>query len=102
VFGRKIEIDNWIGNKVGGRRVEPVVSGMLVDGELLYPGGDVTTETFLGTLEVKRFEGQAASNVLALNRMSVAPEPPLQRSSTDRSRSIDERLRRLGIGVANR
>jgi hypothetical protein len=88
---------------MGGRKVEAArPTGMLVDGSLLYPGGQVVNEYVLGTLEEKVFTGAAASNVIALNRMAPAPEPPLRRSSTDRSRSIDERLRRLGIGVADR
>jgi hypothetical protein len=101
MFGRMIEAASGIG-KVGGMKVEAArPTGMLVDGEILYPGGQVVNEVVLGVLEEKVFTGMAASNVIALNRMAAPPEP-LRRSSTDRSRSIDERLRRLGIGVANR
>ena len=100
MFGRMIEVTSGIGDKMGGRQVETAVSGMPVDGSLLYPGGQVVNEYVLGVIEEKRFEGQAASNALALNRMTTAHEPPLRRS--DRSLSLDERLRRLGIGVANR
>jgi hypothetical protein len=101
VFGRKIEVTSGIGDKMGGRKVEAAgPAGMPVDGTLLYPGGQVVNEYVLGMLEVKRYEGQAAHNAIALNRMAAAPEPALRRS--DRSLSLDERLRALGIGVANR
>jgi hypothetical protein len=103
VFGRMIEVTSGIGDKMGGRKVEAAgPAGMPVDGSLLYPGGQVVNEYVLGVLEDKRFEGQAASNALALNRMTAAPEPPLRRSSSDRSRSLDDRLRALGVGVRNR
>jgi hypothetical protein len=66
------------------------------------PGGQVTNECVLGTLDVKRFEGQAALNAIVLNRMAAVTEPPLRRSSSDRSRSLDDRLRALGVRVADR
>jgi hypothetical protein len=96
VFGRVIDLTSAVSERMGGRRIETSVSGMPLDGSLLYSGGGVTTETFLGVLREERFEGQAASNALALSRTTTAPEPPLLRNLT-----IDERLRRLGIG-ANR
>jgi hypothetical protein len=100
MFSKMIELTSGIG-KMGGGQVEATrPTGMPVDGTLLYPGGQVVNEYFLGTLEEKVFTGTAASNALALNRMTAAPEPPLRRS--DRSLSLDERLRRLGIGVADR
>jgi hypothetical protein len=97
-----MEVNNWIGERMSSRQVEPARSGMPVDGTVLWPGGVVTAEYVLGVLETKVYGGQAASAALALNRMAATPEPPLRRSSTDRSRNLDERLRRLGIGVANR
>jgi hypothetical protein len=101
VFSKVIEINNAIGDRMSGGQVEtPRPTGMPVDGVLLYSGGQVVNEYVLDVLEDKRFEGQAASNALALNRMATAPEPSLRRS--DRSLSLDERLRRLGIGVADR
>ena len=102
MFSKVIEINDWIGDKMGGRQVEPARSGMPADGTLLYPGGQVTNEYVLGVLETRTYTGQAASAALALNRMAAAPEPPLRRSSSDRSRDLDDRLRALGIGVANR
>jgi hypothetical protein len=105
MFGRVIgEITSGIGKMGGGLVEAPPPTGMPADGSILYPGGVVTNEFVLGVLEEKRFEGQAAaSNALALNRMAATPESPLQRSSSsDRRRNLDERLRRLGIGVANR
>jgi hypothetical protein len=100
VFGKLIDqfSDSII---VGGRKVEALdKSTMPLDAVVLYPGGIITNEVALGVIEEKRFEGQAVSNALALNRMTAAPESPLRRS--DRRRSIDERLRRLGIGVPDR
>lgn len=101
MFGRMIEVTSGIGDKMGGRKVEtPGPAGMPLDGSLLYPGGQVVNEYVLGELEDKRFEGQAASNALALNRMATTPEPSLRRS--DRSLNLDDRLRALGIQVAER
>jgi hypothetical protein len=101
VFSRMIEVTSGIGDKMGGRKVEAAgPAGMPVDGTLLYSGGQVVNEYVLGTLETKVYDGQAASAALALNRMAAAPEPALRRS--DRSLSLDERLRRLGVRVADR
>jgi hypothetical protein len=103
VFGKMIELSDRLGDTISGRRVETVgKSTMPLDGALLYPGGGVTNEYVLGTLENKVFTGTAASNALALNRMAATPEPPPLRRSSDSSRSIDDRLRALGIGVGGR
>jgi hypothetical protein len=103
VFSKVIEINSWIGERMGGGKVEATgPAGMPLTGTVLWPGGQVTNECVLGTLEVKRFEGQAAFNAIELNRMAAASESPLRRSSSDRSRSLDDRLRALGVRVADR
>jgi hypothetical protein len=102
VFSKVIEINDWIGDKIGGRQIESVVSEMPSDGRVFWPGGQVIDKHVLGEVGVRTFEGQAGLDAIVLNRMAAAPEPPLRRSSSDRSLNIDERLRRLGIGVADR
>jgi hypothetical protein len=100
VFSKMIEVNNWIGDKMSGGKVEASrPAGMPVDGTVLWPGGQVTNECVLGTLETKRYEGQAAYDAIVLNRMTVAPEPPLRRSSPDSSRNLDDRLRALGVKI---
>ena len=99
MFGRVIELTSAVSERMGGRQVETVVSGMPVDGTVLWPGGQVTNEYVLGVLETRTYTGQAASAALALNRMATAPEPALRRSSSDRSRNLDDRLRALGVRV---
>jgi hypothetical protein len=103
MFSKMIEVNEWIGHRMGGGKVEATrPEGMPVNGTILYPGGQVTNEYVLGTLETRTYTGQSASAALALNRATPAPVPPTRRSSSDRSRNIDDRLRRLGIGVADR
>jgi hypothetical protein len=103
VFSKMIEANNWIGERISGGKVEATgPAGMPLTGTVLWPGGQVTDECVLGTLEVKRFEGQAAFNAIELARRAAAPELPLRWSSSDRSRSLDDRLRRLGVRVADR
>jgi hypothetical protein len=102
MFSKMIELTSGIG-KMGGGQVEvPRPTGMPADGTVLYPGGQVTNEYVLGTLETKSYEGQAAYDAIVLNQMTAAPEPPLRRSSSDRSRNLDDRLRALGVRVADR
>jgi hypothetical protein len=101
MFSKMIEVNNWIGERMSGRQVEPARSGMPADGTIVYSGGQVTDQFILGTLETKVYGGQAASAALALNRMAAAPEPA-RRTSSDRSRSLDDRLRALGVRVADR
>jgi hypothetical protein len=102
VFGKLI--DQFSDSIIGGSKVEALdKSTMPLDAVVLYPGGIVTNEVTLGTLEARVYEGQAASNALALSRMTAAPESPLQRSlADDRRRNLDDRLRALGVGVRNR
>ena len=103
MFSKVIEVNNWIGDKMGGGKVEATrPPGMPLTGTVLWPGGQVTNECVLGTLETKRYEGQAAYDAIVLNRMTAAPESPPRRSSSDGSRNLDDRLRRLGVGVAGR
>jgi hypothetical protein len=103
VFSKVIEINSWIGERISGGKVEtPGTSGMPLTGTVLWPGGQVTDECVLGTLETKRYEGQASYDAIVLNRMAAAPEPPPRRSSSDRSRNLDDRLRALGVRVADR
>jgi hypothetical protein len=100
VFGKLIDqfSDSII---VGGRKVEALdKSTMPLDAVVLYPGGIITNEVALGVIEEKRFEGQAASNALALAQAATVPEPEFRRS--DRSRNLDDRLRALGVRVADR
>jgi hypothetical protein len=103
LFSKMIEVDNRIGDRMSGGKVEATgPAGMPLTGTVLWPGGQVTNECVLGTLETKRYEGQAAYDAIVLNRMTAAPEPPLRRSSSDRSRNLDDRLRALGVRVADR
>ena len=103
MFSKVIEVNSWIGDKMGSGKVEATgPAGMPLTGTVLWPGGQVTDECVLGTLETKRYEGQAAYDAIVLNRMTAAPEPPLRRSSSDRSGNLDDRLRRLGVRVADR
>ena len=97
-------IDQFSDGIIGGRTIETLgKSTMPLDAVVPYPGGIITNEVTLGTLEARVYEGQAASNALALSRMTAAPESPLQRSlADDRRRSLDDRLRALGVRVADR
>jgi hypothetical protein len=99
MFGRKIELTSEIG-KVGGTKVEAArPTGMLVDGEILYPGGQVTNEFVLGTLEEKVLTGTAAANAIAFNRYQSATPEGHRLASLDRRRNLDDRLRALGVKV---
>jgi hypothetical protein len=102
VFSKMIELSNGIGDKMGGKVEIPGTSGMPLTGTVLWPGGQATDECVLGTLETKRYEGQASYDAIVLNRMAAAPELPPRRSSSDRSRNLDDRLRALGVRVADR
>jgi hypothetical protein len=103
VFSKMIEVNSWIGDKMAGGKVEaPGPAGMPLTGTVLWPGGQVTDECVLGTLETKRYEGQAAYDAIVLNRMTAAPEPPLRRFSSESRGNLDDRLRRLGVRVADR
>jgi hypothetical protein len=103
VFSKVIELSSGIGDKMGGGKVEATrPPGMPLTGTVVWPGGQVTNEYVLGTLETKIYEGQAAYDAIVLNRMTVAPESPLWRTSSDRSRNLDDRLRALGVRVADR
>ena len=100
MFSKVIEINSWIGERISSGKVEtPGTSGMPLTGTVFWPGGQVTDECVLGTLETKRYEGQAA---YALNRMAAASEPLPQRSSSDSRGNLDDRLRRLGVRMADR
>jgi hypothetical protein len=103
VFSRMIELSSGIGDKMGGGKVEATgPAGMPLTAIVLWPGGQVTDECVLGTLETKRYEGQAAYDAIVLNRMTAAPESPSRRSSANLGGSLDDRLRRLGVRVADR
>jgi hypothetical protein len=101
MFSKMIELTSGIGGRISGGmvEVEQRETGMPADGRL-FAAGRVVAESDPTTLGVKVFTGTAATAALALNRMTAAPEPPLRRS--DRSLSLDERLRRLGVRVADR
>jgi hypothetical protein len=100
VFSKMIELSRGIGDKMGGGKVEATrPAGMPLTGTVLWPGGQVTNEYVLGTLETKTYEGQAAYDAIVLNRMTVVPEPPLRRSSSNRSRNLDDPLRALGVKI---
>jgi hypothetical protein len=93
IYGRKLEIDHGrIGEMPTGARVDRSGAGMPLDGTLLYPGGHIIDTNPLGTLETKVLAGSAAFEATARNRRIAAPEPP-----TRRTRTLDERLRALGI-----
>jgi hypothetical protein len=97
MFGKMIELSSGIGSRISGGRVEveQPEPGMPVDGRLFAPGR-LVSESDPTTLGVKVFTGTAATAALALNRQPPTLEAP-RHSSSDRRRTLDDRLRALGV-----
>jgi hypothetical protein len=103
VFSKMIELSDRIGGRISGGKVEAVdKSTMPLEAGVVVPGGQMGEELALGTLVTKRFEGAAALEAIALSRRAAPIDPPARRSSPDNRRSLDDRLRRLGVRMADR